>query len=393
MLIGIDTHNLEGKRTGVGRYLFNLFQIWSKLNSKFPARLASPREAGRQFPNSKFILYFKDEIPSDIPQSELFECKLLKVGSTAKFIHWDLWRAAKKDKIDILFCPGYIAPIFWRGKLALTLHDIIYEARPDWFNWPSVADRILLKWVSKKSAKKASVIFTPSEFSRQEVIKYYKIPEEKIFVTRLSVDNVLLFHCLDNETIKITRVKEKYRLKDKFIFYVGSIFTRRHLAETIEAFSRLAEKDHCQFLIGGRDYTDGRAVDNMAKETNARLGREAVLRVDFIGDLELRLLYSACAFFIWLSDYEGFGLPPLEAMSLGAPVITTDSTSLKEVAGQATLLIKNNSDVEEIYQAMRRLVDNEILRQELIKKGREQAVKFSWEKCARETLKALINLK
>jgi glycosyltransferase involved in cell wall biosynthesis len=251
----------------------------------------------------------------------------------------------------------------------------------------------LLKWVSKKSAKKASVIFTPSEFSRQEVIKYYKIPEEKIFVTRLSVDNVLLFHCLDNETIKITRVKEKYRLKDKFIFYVGSIFTRRHLAETIEAFSRLAEKDHCQFLIGGRDYTDGRAVDNMAKETNARLGREAVLRVDFIGDLELRLLYSACAFFIWLSDYEGFGLPPLEAMSLGAPVITTDSTSLKEVAGQATLLIKNNSDVEEIYQAMRRLVDNEILRQELIKKGREQAVKFSWEKCARETLKALINLK
>jgi glycosyltransferase involved in cell wall biosynthesis len=146
-------------------------------------------------------------------------------------------------------------------------------------------------------------------------------------------------------------------------------------------------------LIGGRDYTDGRAVDNMAKETNARLGRDAVLRVDFIGDLELRLLYSACAFFIWLSDYEGFGLPPLEAMSLGAPVITTDSTSLKEVAGQATLLIKNNSDVEEIYQAMRRLVDNEILRQELIKKGREQAVMFSWEKCARETLKALINLK
>ena len=198
MLIGIDTHNLEGKRTGVGRYLFNLLQIWSTVY-----RLPT---------TAKFILYFKDEIPSDIPQSELFECKLLNVGSTAKFIHWDLWRAAKKDKIDILFCPGYIAPIFWRGKLALTLHDIIYEARPDWFNWPSVADRILLKWVSKKSAKKASVIFTPSEFSRQEVIKYYKIPEEKIFVTSLSVDNVLLFHCLDNETIKITRVKEKYRL-------------------------------------------------------------------------------------------------------------------------------------------------------------------------------------
>jgi len=131
-------------------------------------------------------------------------------------------------------------------------------------------------------------------------------------------------------------------------------------------------------------------VNGLVEKVNAEFGRQAILRVDFINDLELKLLYSACAFFIWLSDYEGFGLPPLEAMSLGAPVITTDGSSLREVAGQAALLIKNNSDVDEIYQAMERIISDEILRTELINKGRDQVGKFSWKNCAAETLTALL---
>ena len=120
------------------------------------------------------------------------------------------------------------------------------------------------------------------------------------------------------------------------------------------------------------------------------MGRQAILRVDFISDYDLKLLYSACAFFICLSDYEGFGLPPLEAMAFGAPVNHERSTSLKEVAGEAALLIKNNSDIEEIYQAMKKIIDDESLRFQLIERGREQAKKFSWEKCAEETLEAII---
>jgi glycosyltransferase involved in cell wall biosynthesis len=371
MLIGIDAHNLEGKRTGVGRYVFNLLQEWSKLSE------------------NKFALYFKSEIPQDVPKSEFFECKLLKVGSTAKFTHWSLPRAAKKDKVDILFCPAYVAPLFYRGKVALTLHDISYEARPKEFNWLSLADRILLKWVSKKSAKKANIIFTPSEFSRQEAIKYYDVPAEKIITTPLSVDSdlFLLPEKLDD---KIAEIKKKYDINDKFIFFIGSIFTRRHLTEIIQAFEQLTVTSRCQLLIGGRDYTDGKAVDKLVKKVNNKLKYEAILRVDFIGDEELKLLYSACAFFIWLSDYEGFGLPPLEAMAIGVPVITSDATSLKEVAGQAALLIKNNSDTGEIYQAMKSLAESEILRQEFIQKGKEQAARFSWPSCAEKTLEKLL---
>jgi len=220
MLIGIDAHNLEGKRTGVGRYVFNLLNEWSKADS-----------------GVRFILYFKNEIPADVPKSNNFEYRLLKIGSTAKFMNWDLGRAAKQDRVDILFCPDYRAPIGYQGKTAITLHDISYEARPEDFNWPSLADKILLKWASKKTAQKAAIIFTPSEFSRQEIIKHYALDPEKIIVTPLAVSPFL-----SGVAGQADEVKEKYGLKNEFGFFVGSMFTRRHLAQVIAAFEEIAKK-------------------------------------------------------------------------------------------------------------------------------------------------------
>ncbi len=374
MIIGIEARSLEGERTGVGRYLFNLIKLWS---------------AGQ--PAAKFILYFKNEIPEDLPQSEFFESRLLKVKSTAKFIHWNLPRAAEKDKVDILFCPAYVAPLSFKGKIALTLHDIIYEAHPEWFNWPSVADRLLLKFVSKKAAQKAAAIFTCSEFSRREIIRHYGVATGKIAVVPLSADPDLSGSQSDFTEENLRAVQRKYGLGDNFIFYVGSIFSRRHLPEIIAAFKQLAaQAGGWQLLIGGRDYTAGRSVDKLTQKINAALDRLAIVRVDFINDYDLKLLYRACAFFIWLSDYEGFGLPPLEAMAGGAPVVTSAGSSLTEVAGQAALLVKDNSDIEEIYQAMKKVLENDALRAEMIEKGKQQAAKFSWEKCAEKTLDELL---
>lgn len=384
MIIGIDAHNLEGKRTGVGRYLFNLLHEWSKLipNS--------------QFPIPEIILYFKDEIPGDLllrlrSGQANFEYKLLKVGSTAKFMNWDLARAAKKDKVDVLFCPDYRAPVFYAGKTAITLHDISYEVHPEWFDWPSAADRILLKWASKFTARKAQAIFVPVNFVKQEVMKHYHISPEKIFVTPEAIDPGLADGAASRE--HITVFKQKLGLKDNFIFYVGSIFTRRHLPEIITAFSRLAEeKGGWQLLITGKDRTPGRVVDKMARNMNERMGRNAIVRIDFLTDSELKLSYNACAFFIWLSDYEGFGLPVLEAMANGAPVITSDGASLSEVAGPAALLIRNNYDEEEVYRAMKKLAENETFKQELVVKGKEQVEKFSWKECAGKTIETLLNV-
>jgi glycosyltransferase involved in cell wall biosynthesis len=161
------------------------------------------------------------------------------------------------------------------------------------------------------------------------------------------------------------------------------------LAEVVAAFEEIAKESGYQMLLGGKDYTDGKSIEKLIKKTNERLGREAILQVDFIGDEELRLLYSACAFFIWLSDYEGFGLPPLEAMSFGVPVITTDGSSLSEVAGEAALLIKDNRDIKEVWRAMNKILRDKALREDLSAKGKKQADNFSWAMCAAKTLKYL----
>jgi len=310
-------------------------------------------------------------------------------------MHYFLPRAAKKDRVDILFCPNYVAPIFYKGKIALVLHDIIYEARPNLYNWPSIFDRILLKKISKISAKKAKIIFTCSQFSRNEILKYYKINPKKIFVIPLAADNV--GHSTSNINVghSTSNIKKRYGIKDKFIFYVGAIFNRRFVPQTIKAFARIANKlPGYQFLISGPNYTYPFIdIDDLIKKANQKIGREAILHINYIKEQDLTLVYNRADLFIWLSSYEGFGLPPLEAMACATPVITTKMGSLPETVNNAALFVKNPENIDEIGKAIYRGLTDKNLQQELIKKGLEQTKKFSWQKTAEETLNILLNQK
>ena len=149
MKIGIEAYTLEGNRTGVGRVLINILRQWD--NFKLPLDL-------------ELILYFKKEIPNDLElKKSNFKYKLLKaplgIQSNALYRHYSLCLEATKDKLDILFCPDYVSPIFYFKKTALILHDISYEAMSEIYNWPSIWDKILLKQFSKISAKRAEYIF------------------------------------------------------------------------------------------------------------------------------------------------------------------------------------------------------------------------------------------
>ena len=362
MIIGIDAHSLEVKRTGVGRVLINLIKQWDNFDN-----------------NLKFILYFKKEVP-ELNLSDKFEKKLLKapigIQSNALFMHYLLPREAKKDKVDILFCPSYISPIFYKGKTALILHDIIYQAHPEMYNWPSFWDKILLKKFSKISAKKAKIIFTPSEFSKQEVIKHYQVNSDKVFNISWGIDND--FKKIEDNK-ELIEIKEKYKIKDKFILYIGSIFNRRHLPEIIEAFKKISNKlNNYQFLIVGTNYT------------NQKLFGKSILRHDYLKGQDLIALYNAADLTIYLSDYEGFGLPPLESIACGTPVITSNKASIPEVIGQAGIYIKDNTDINEISEAIYKGLTDYNLRQDLIEKGKEQIKKFSWQKSAKEILDVLL---
>lgn len=378
MRIGIDAKNLEGQRTGVGRYLINLLQQWDSFGL--------PK-------NIEFILYFRKEVPRDLNLTNLnFKIKVLKYGhlSNALFAHFILPWAAYRDGLDILFCPAYVSPILYFKKTALTLHDIVYEARPDLYSWPSIFDRILLKRFSRISAKKAKKIFVPSGYTKEEVQKYYKIKPNNVVVTYLGANRSMR---PINDDEAVAQIKQNYGIANKFIMFIGSIVNRRHLPEIIKAFTRIAqEMTDYQFLMIGKNHTSPLIeIDSLIQKVNNDLGREAILRKDYFPDADLALLYNAANLLVWLSEYEGFGLPVFEALSCGTPVVTSRVTSIPEIAGDAALYVKNPDDVEEIYKAMRRgLIDND-LKRDLIQKGLKRAEQFSWRQCARETLENLIN--
>jgi len=365
MRIGIEAHTLEGGRTGVGRVLINILRQW---DNSSPADL-------------EFILYFKKQIPDDLGLSDRFEKKLLNSKSNAWFRHVSVCWRATRDKLDILFCPDYVSPIFYSKKTALILHDIIYQAKPELYNWPGIWDKILLKKFSKISAKRAQIIFTPSEFTRQEVIKYYQVEPDKVIVTPWATNKD--FKQITDQS-ELEQVKNKYKIKDKFIFYIGSIFTRRHLPETIKAFKSVASKlPNYQFLIVGRNY-----ANIPEKEFN----HGKIIYREYLSGQELPKLYNAADLTIYVSDYEGFGLPVLESMACGTPVVTSRKTSIPEVANQAAIYIQDNTNIQEIEQGIYKGLTDQELRQNLINSGLAQASKFSWQKTAQRMLDALLRI-
>ncbi|MFC1700532.1 glycosyltransferase family 4 protein [Patescibacteria group bacterium] len=369
MKIGIDAKNIEGRRTGVGRYLINLLKEWDQLEL--------PKDV-------EFVLYFRKEIPDDLSlDSAIFQKKVLSFGglSNALFMHILLPIAAYRDKIDVLFCPAYVSPIFYFKKTVIVLHDIIYEARPDLYNWPSIFDRILLRKFSKISAKRANKIIACSEYSKKEIVKYYKINLEKIIVNYLGVD-------------KSISSFNSQKVKNKFILFVGAISNRRHLPEVMLAFERIAKKlSDYQFLVIGKNITSPFIdIDELSKVINTRLGRKAILRKDFISDKKLSLLYNSADALIWLSDYEGFGLPILEAMSFGTLVITSPNTSIPEVAGDSVLYVQDSRNIDEIYKVIYKGLTNIQLRSRISKKGLKRVLRFSFKKCASKTLNVLLGI-
>jgi glycosyltransferase involved in cell wall biosynthesis len=318
--------------------------------------------------NAEYVLYFKNQVPIDIPKSQNFQNKILKSNSNFWFEHILLPKAAKQDKVDIFFSPSYILPFKMSEKIktAVAIHDLSYEAHPEWYSWQN---RILLRWIGKKSARKADIIFTCSEFSKNEVLKYYRIAADKIKVIYLAADEKFT----QNPAIK----------KQKLIFYVGAIFNRRFIPQIIQAFKKIKNKlPDYQLLIAGPNYT--------YPHMDIKSG-ESIIYNNYIDEKDLVYLYNSASLFVWLSSYEGFGLPPLEAMACGTPVLSNKKTSLSEVLGDYPISVENPKDIDEISEKMLKVLSNEQLSDGLIKKGLEQAQKFSWQKTAKETLKILLS--
>jgi len=282
-----------------------------------------------------------------------------------------------KNKPDVLFVPSYAVPQIHPAKTAVTIHGLEYKYFPECY---SLKERFLLEFNTKLSVKLASKIIVPSKSTKKDLMKFYGVDEGKIKIVYHGVR-------IKNQELRIKNNNKSFN-----VLFVGRLEKRKNIINLIKAFEIF--KNNIQYSIFNIQLTlvgkAGFGFEEIKKAIQESLYKDDIILKDYISETEKDELYKKADLFVLPSFYEGFGLPVLEAMSYGIPVICSDASSLPEVAGDAALLI-NPNNIEEIAEAMNEVFNDDDLRSRMIKKGFENVEKFSWEKCARETVEILIN--
>jgi len=286
----------------------------------------------------------------------------------------------EKIKPNVFFTPSHYAPRISPVPTAIAIMDVSYLHFPAYFD---KSDLYQLRHWTSYSAKHAKRIFTISSASKRDIIAEYHIAPDQVIITYPGIKNALK----SMERIFSTEeLKKKFGVLGSYVLFVGTLQPRKNIARLIEAFAKVAQrkKDVELVIIGKKGWLYEAILDAPQKFGISH----KVKFLDFVTDEDLPSFYKHAICFILPSLYEGFGLPVLEAMSYGCPVITSNISSLPEAGGDAAAYV-NPTDSNEIAAKILELIENEKVRKNMIKKGYEQIKKFSWEKTAGETLKVL----
>jgi len=352
--IGIDARELiKGRFTGIARFLLNFLRYAPKTRSHWEFVIFGNQNTFFQtdFPNMKKII---------IPERST--------------IFWDqmaLPRCLKNEKIDVFFSPYYKTPIFSPCPTVITIHDIIPFIK---------SGNPLLKSWSVFMAKKAKKIITVSSHSKKDIMDFFKIRKQKIEVIYECAGKTFGIRRKD----EVEKAKTKYGIKGKYIFYVGNFKTHKNVDGLLRAYARIAAEfqNEFSFVIGGGDMKNLPRI----KKLSQKLGiRQKTIFPGFIDENDLPSIYTGAEIFAFPSFYEGFGLPPLEAMACGTPVIASNRTSLPEILGDAAVLI-NPEDPDKIARAMEKLFTDGKLTETLRDKGLEKTKEFSQSKMGEKIL-------
>lgn len=315
----------------------------------------------------------------DLPKERKgWEYKLIKPSKLWTRISLPLALARSKQKPDLFFSPTHYLPRFFPVKKICTIFDLSFLRYPQMYEKKDLFK--LVNW-TKYSAKVADRILTISQNSRKDIIKEYSVKKEIVTVAYPGFDEKIYRKQTDRE--RIAGVLEKYGITQKYIIYIGTIQPRKNLIRLIEAFSKT---DDLQLVIVGKIKGEGRQawMFDEILEAPKRLDMEdRVIFTNFVPTENIPYLLSGGLAFILPSLYEGFGIPVVEAMACGVPVIVSNVSSLPEVVGDAGLLVDPNS-VDQIEQAIRTITTDSKLREKLSKRGLIKAKKFSWKRMAKQ---------
>jgi len=369
MIIGIDASRANRKiKTGVEWYSYYLIEELKRLTENN---------------EHQFFLYTDKPLRGELAR--------LPKNWQEKILRWPpryLWTKIRfswemlKRKPDVLFVPSHVLPRFFPKKTVITIHDLGYERYPEAY---SNFARNYLRKNYRFAARHAAKIIVPTEFTKRELISLYNVKPEKIEAVHLAY-NDKIFRKIDNQT-KINQVLEKYKIKKPYLLFIGRLETKKGIRCLLEAHKLLITNYQLSnlnlVLIGGRGY----GYDEIK---NLKLKIKNLIEVGHINQDDLVYFYHSAEAFVFPSLYEGFGIPILEAMACGCPVIVSDIEPLKEVGGGGAMFFKVG-DSEDLAKKIKEILENQELRSQMIQKGLERVKNFSWQKCAKETLKILLN--
>ncbi len=293
-----------------------------------------------------------------------------------------------KDKPDILFIPAHTIPWIHPKKTAAVIHGLEYEYFPDAY---SFFEKFHLQLTTKLALKWAKKIIVPSQSTKNDLIKFYRADPKQIEVIYHGFTASNQPACNAFGIANAGRPPATSRQPaNKYILFIGRLERRKNLVSLIQSFNFIKEKykiSHQLILIGKKGF--GFKEIEKARE-NSPYKNDIILK-DYVSEKEKKDLLKNADVFVFVSLYEGFGFPILEAMEAGVPIVASNNSSLSEIAGDAALLV-NPQNTEEISQAIYKSLTDENLRKNLIEKGKENIKRFDWQKCAEETLEVLNEL-
>ncbi|HSC26010.1 MAG TPA: glycosyltransferase family 1 protein [Vicinamibacterales bacterium] len=353
--IGVDARELLGDATGVGGYLWELLRRWTGRSDADRRRL---------------VLFAPDPLQLPLPEGAT-ETRITGGGRGTWWEQVHLRRAVRADSPDVFFAPAYTAPLGMDQPLAVTIHDVSFMAHPEWFR---AREGLRRRWLTQQAAARAGVILTVSEFSRSEIELHLQVPRDRIRVFPLGV------------TTRV-RAPRPSCAREPLVLFVGSLFNRRRLPDLVAAFAK-ATRDlpAATLVIAGHDRTwppeDLRACA-MEHGVAARMQLRSYVDGDTLADL-----YARARVFAFLSEYEGFGLTPLEALAAGVPPVVLDTPVAREVYGDAAAYVEP-FDVAGAAAALRRLLTDPASAEAILARAPEVLSRYSWEATADGTLEAI----
>ncbi len=357
MRIGIDARKLHD--FGIGTYIQNILRQLARLDHEWEyVLLCRPKERD----------WFADLGPNFRP---------VVVGAAPYSISEQLsvpWRLLR-ERVDLFHSPHYVLPPLVRCPSVVTIHDCIHLMFPQYLpnRLALVYARVFMWWAATRSAK----VLTVSEASKHDILRFFRVPERKVIVIPNAIDERFGMPPPDEE---VYRIKERFQLHEPFVLYAGNVKPHKNLERVIEALAQLHANgfDQLKLLIIGNDISKYATLRRAVHTHNLH---RFVRFFGFVPDQTLAILYRLASVFVFPSLYEGFGLPPLEAMASGTPVVTSNVSALPEVVGEAAVLVDPH-DSHAIAEGIAHVLFDPQLRTTLRQRGLERAATFSWETAA-----------